>query len=170
MNTLVTYMTVTGNTKKVAEAIYGEIEGRKEIKPIEQVKDLEGYDLIFVGFPVMRFGPPDKIKTFLESNAKGKKVALFVTHAMWTKLEPLKGILMKCREAASCANVVGFFDCQGELSEPVAQSLLTSENPDMQKFGEMRSMTMGHPDAKDLENARAFTRDIMGKVMVRKTE
>ena len=33
MKTLVTYMSQTGNTKRVAEAIFKEIKGKKEIKP-----------------------------------------------------------------------------------------------------------------------------------------
>jgi flavodoxin len=164
MTILVTYMTVSGNTKKVAEAIYGAIKGKKEIKPMNKVDSLEGYDLVFVGFPVMRFGPPDDVKSFMDRNAKGKKVALFVTHAMWSSMEPLKGILMKCKEPANCAEMIGFFDCQGELAEAVAKSLLNNSNPEMQKFGQMRPMTMGHPDATDLEKAKAFAREIEGKL------
>ena len=163
MNILVTYMTVTGNTKKVAEAIYGEIKDKKEIRPMDEVKSLEGYDLAFVGFPVMRAGPPDAAKAFLEKNAKGKKVALFMTHAMWMDMEPLKGILAKCKEAGNCAKMVGMFDCQGEMSEQVAKSLLNNSNPAMQKFGQMRSVTMGHPDAADLEKAKAFAREMCAK-------
>jgi flavodoxin len=48
---LVAYMTSTGNTKKIAEAIYSEIATEKEIKPVREVQNLEGYDLAFLGFP-----------------------------------------------------------------------------------------------------------------------
>ena len=41
--------------------------------------------------------------------------------------------------------MVGLFDCQGKLSEPVAKSLLNDTNPEMQKFGMMGPKTMGHP-------------------------
>jgi len=37
VKTLVTYMSKTGNTKKVAEAIFDEINGEKEIKTIDEV-------------------------------------------------------------------------------------------------------------------------------------
>lgn len=164
MNVLVTYMTVTGNTKKVAEAIYGEVKGKKDIKPMKEVSSLDGYDLAFIGFPVMRFGPPDEAKAFIERAAKGKKVALFVTHAMFSSMEPLKGVLAKCREAASCAQVVGLFECQGELSEAVAKSLMNTSNPEMQRFGQMRPMTVGHPDAADLQKAKGFADEMMAKV------
>ena len=49
---LVAYMSKTGNTKKVAEVIYDEIQGEKEIKTIEEVESLNSYDLAFLGFPI----------------------------------------------------------------------------------------------------------------------
>jgi flavodoxin len=78
---LVTYMSKTGNTKKVAEAIYGEIECEKEIKPSDEVNSLDGYDLAFLGFPIHSFGPDKKAKRFLEEQTKGKRIAFFITHA-----------------------------------------------------------------------------------------
>jgi len=46
---LVAYMSRTGNTKKVAEAIHGAIPQPKEIRRVEDVTSLEGYDLSFLG-------------------------------------------------------------------------------------------------------------------------
>ena len=83
MTVLVTYMTLTGNTKKVAEAIYGEIEGEKEIKPMEQVDSLDNYELAFIGFPTHQSSVPAKAREFIANKAAGKKVALFATHASW---------------------------------------------------------------------------------------
>ena len=48
MKVLVAYKSVTGNTKKVAEAIFNEIEGEKEIKNLKEIKGIEGYDLAFL--------------------------------------------------------------------------------------------------------------------------
>jgi flavodoxin len=81
LRTLVAYFTQTGNTERVAEVIYEELSGDKEIGKIPDVGSLEGYDLAFVGFPIMAFGPADAAKDFLASQAAGKRVALFVTHA-----------------------------------------------------------------------------------------
>ena len=44
MKTLVTYMSQTGNTKKIAEAIYETISGEKEIKQLKEIDSLEDYD------------------------------------------------------------------------------------------------------------------------------
>ncbi len=65
MNVLVTYMSQTGNTKKVADAIYEEINETKEIKELKSVESLETYDLAFVGFPIHAFGPAQQGKDFL---------------------------------------------------------------------------------------------------------
>ncbi|MDM8001227.1 MAG: flavodoxin family protein, partial [Dehalococcoidia bacterium] len=41
MKTLVAYVSRTGNTKKVAHAIFAEIRGEKELKELGQVSTLE---------------------------------------------------------------------------------------------------------------------------------
>jgi len=162
MKILVVYFSQTGNTRKVAEAIFEVIEANKEIKPLEEIQSLEGYDLTFIGFPVLQFGPPRRVRIFLEQNSKGKNVALFATHASWNspELAPLlEAWLQKCKVPAAEANLVGFFDCQGELSESSASQFLKSDYPQLRHFGSLRPMTLGHPDPNDLENARLFARE-----------
>ena len=163
MKVLVGYMSQTGNTKKVAEAIFSQIQADKEIKSLDEIKSLEGYDLAFIGCPLQGFAPANDAKVFLEQHSAGKKLALFVTHAVPEGFEELPGWLDKCREAAAAGNVVGLFDCQGELSEPIADMLKGSGDPKMVAFGEMRPSTMGQPDEARLERARAFARDMMAK-------
>ena len=65
MRTLVAYYAQTGNTGKIAEAIYGEIPGEKEIRPLAELKDLEGYDLDFFGFPIQAGNPAREAGEFL---------------------------------------------------------------------------------------------------------
>ena len=56
MKVLVSYMSKTGNTKKVAEAIFEEISDEKEIIPIDEVDSIEGFDIAFLGFPIHQMG------------------------------------------------------------------------------------------------------------------
>ncbi|MDY6916893.1 MAG: flavodoxin family protein [Chloroflexota bacterium] len=163
MKVLVGYMSQTGNTKKVAEAIYSQIQADKEIKSLDEIKSLEGYDLAFIGFPVQGFGPAGNAKVFLEQHSAGKKLVLFVTHAVPEGYEELAGWLDKCKQAAAAGNVVGLFDCQGELSEAIAEVLKKSDDPKVVGFGNMRPGTMGQPDEARLERARAFAREVMAK-------
>jgi len=158
---------MTGNTRRVGEAIFSEIQGEKDIKPLEEITGLACYDLIFIGFPVLRFGPPRCIRTFLWKYAKEKNIALFVTHASWYSPDLTPDIetwLSKCKAAATGSNLVGFFDCQGELSESSARLFLKSEFPEIRHFGSLRSMTIGHPNAVDLDNARIFARTVQEKM------
>jgi flavodoxin len=164
MNVLVTYYTQTGNTKKVAEAIYGEIAEAKEIKELAAVESLEAHDLSFIGLPIMAFGPAKPAKEFLAAHAAGKKVALFVTHASPEDSEPLQGWLAACKEAAADTDLVGVFHCQGELAESIADLLAKSDDPQIRAFADGRSETLGQPDETRLERARAFAREILEKV------
>lgn len=164
MKTLVTYLTKTGNTKKVADAIYETIAGEKEIKPINEVNDLEGYDLAFIGFPIMQFDVPQEIKDFLSKNSTGKKVAIFMTHAVPEGTEAIQSWSGSYQEAAKEAQILGSFDCQGELAQPIIDMLLKAEDPNMKAFGEMGPSTKGQPDESRLQKAKDFAKDVQSKI------
>jgi flavodoxin len=163
-------MSVTGNTKKVAEAIYGGIGGTKEIKPMDQVSNLDWYDLVFVGFPIHSFNVPAPAKEFLQNRAKGKRIALFYTHASFAdpKLMPesvdlVKLIQKNVSDAASGSKVMGVFDCRGVLAEEVAKKCLSNPDPKVQMFGKVQPMTVGHPDATELSKAKDFALEMMAR-------
>ena len=75
--TLVTYFSQTGNTKKIAEAIFEALEGEKTIQPIDEIQQLEEYNLIFIGFPVYSHSLPLKIQDFIKNIPENKKIAFF---------------------------------------------------------------------------------------------
>ena len=81
MKVLVTYYSETGNTEKVARAIYDGIEkAEKEILPIQETENMEDYDLIFCGFPVHSHSIPAPAEKFLKGIPEGNKIARFATH------------------------------------------------------------------------------------------
>jgi flavodoxin len=161
---IVGYVSRTGNTRKVAEAIYEEIEGEKEIHPAEDIDDLEGYDLTFFGFPVEGYGPPKEARDFLEKCCKGRKVALFITHAAPEGYGLLQEWLGECRKAAEGAQVVGMFDCQGDLAENMRQMMLKHDSPMVRRWAEV-SKPQGNPNAARLEKARVFARETIQKII-----
>ncbi|WP_094228622.1 flavodoxin family protein [Methanolobus psychrotolerans] len=164
MKTLVTYTSQTGNTKKIAEAIYGEIKGEKELKDISEVKNLEGYDLAFIGFPVLQFDVPPKVKSFLSENTAGKNIAIFMTHAVPEGFEAIHSWTGSCAQAAAGAKILGSFDCQGELAQPVIDMLLKADDPQMKAFGEMGPATKGQPDEFRVQKAKEFAKEIQAKL------
>lgn len=161
MKVLVAYLSQTGNTRRVAEAIYGEIDAEKELKPLSEVESLEGYDLAFIGFPIHASRPAEEARAFLEDKARGRRVAVFVTHAAPEDQEETRQYLENCRASLSGADLVGMFDCQGELAQAVIDLLARSDNPRYRQFAEYGPHTKGQPDASRLEKARAFARQVM---------
>jgi flavodoxin len=164
MKVLVAYFSQSGQTKKVADAIYETITTDKELLELDKVESLDGYDLSFIGFPIIAFGPAPQGRDFLQERAAGNKVALFVTHAAPQGEDGLAEWLDKCSNAAAGGELLGLFDCRGELSEQIADVLVKSDNPMMQEFGERRPETVGYPDEECLERARQFARETMAKM------
>jgi flavodoxin len=164
---LVTYRSVTGNTKKIAEAIFGEIDVEKEIKSFQEVDSLDEYDFVFVGCPIEKFSVGEPTKKWLKEHIKGKRVGLFCTHGApefapgvpaWT--DALKSIVTDAG-----AEIVGFFNCQGEMTQKVLDMMLADEDPYVRKLASFgREGTIGQPDESRIEKAREFARATMGDV------
>lgn len=161
MKLLVVYMSQTGNTKKVAQAIFEETGGDGEIKSMKTVDGLAGYDLSFIGFPIQAFGPAEQARKFLENHVAGRAVALFITHAVPEDHPELQEWLSGCRQAAKGADIVNLFDCQGELGQEITDFLKKSEDPKMRAFGEQGAQTIGQPDETRIERARQFARETL---------
>jgi flavodoxin len=162
MKVLVAYMSRTGNTKKVAEAIYDVIPQPKEIKRVEDITSLEGYDLAFLGFPMHGYGPDKKVKAFLETHVKGRAIALFITHMAPENAPPLQGWIQKFSDAAVGAKVVGVFDCQGQLNSRLLKIYIRiTRNP---RLRESMWAGQGQPDATRLERAKTFANEILNRL------
>ncbi len=161
MKILVAYVSRSGNTKKVAEAVFGQLQGAKEIKELSQVDGLKNYDLAFIGFPIEGYGPAKEAATFLEEHSEGKNIALFVTHAAPEDSPDLPAWLANCRAPASKATLKGFFDCQGELAEQIADFMTKSNDEKLMAWAKDRPSTMGQPDATRLERARLWAKEVM---------
>jgi len=163
MKVLVAYMSSTGNTKKVADAIYGQIDCEKEIKPIAEVQDIGSYDLSFLGFPTHGSGPDKKTRQLLAKHCtEGRNVALFVTHASPEDAPEVPGSMGRFKEAAAGANVVGCFDCRGELAKGVKVIMRISPNKQLRTWAKIDD-SMGQPDASRLEKARAFAKETVAR-------
>jgi flavodoxin len=164
MKVLVTYKSLTGNTKKIAEAIYSEIKDESEIKLFQEVDSLDGYDLIFVGCPIEFFGAGKATKRWFNKNLNGKRIALFCTHGapefapgvpMWTDA-------LKAAASDAGAEIVNFFNCQGELSQEVLDMMSADEDSYVRKLASFgRDGTIGQPDETRVEKAQKFARETM---------
>jgi flavodoxin len=156
-------MSQTGNTKKVAEAIYDAIRQQKEIMRIEDVTSLDGYDLSFLGFPMYAFGPDEPVKAFLEKHVKDRTIALFVTHMSPEYNPALQGWVQKFKDAAAGANIVGVFSCQGQVCQEVKTRMLDHPNPQVRGWAQADT-SQGQPDATRLERAKSFAKETIDRL------
>lgn len=153
---LVTYLSQTGNTKKVAETIYENLEGNKTIMPVDEVKEIEDYSLIFVGFPVHSHSVPFKIERLLKKIPQGKKIALFSTHGSLPGGHLAREALEHAAVITSKAKILGTFSCRGKVSLAALEVL--SKSPEHRAWAEMAASARTHPDEGDLEDARSFAK------------
>ncbi len=156
---LVTYFSLTGNTRQVAEAIFENLPDPKVILPIGEVDDMAGYDLIFVGFPVHSHSVPPQVEKFLKRIPPGKKIALFSTHGSLTGSRLSREAIEHAAVTASQTKVVATFSCRGKVSHQALEALRRS--PEHEAWADMAASAIRHPTAQDLEEARTFARWVL---------
>jgi flavodoxin len=153
---LVAYYSLTGNTQKVAEAIYESLPELKVLRPIDEAADLDKFDLIFVGFPVHAHSVPMKVEKFLRAVPHGKKVALFSTHASLAGSRLSREAIEHAVVTASQARIISTFSCRGKASSQALEML--SRSPEHEAWVDMAASAGTHPNKHDLEEARTFAR------------
>jgi len=164
MKTLVTYYSESGNTEKLAKAIYEGLGATEnEIAPISEEKNFEDYDVIFVGFPVHGSSVPPKAEKCLKRIPEGKMLALFGTHGS-LRGGPLSiSAFYYAITLVPKANIIGTFGCRGEVKASLLETLM---NKAEYKFWALEAQSAaGHPDDADLEDAKQFA-----KLMLLKAE
>ena len=162
MKALVTYFSQTGNTEKVARAIYEAIMIEKDITPIEAGQNTTGCDIIFCGFPVQAHSVPGKVRAFLKDLPAGQNIAFFCTHGSLRGGQLPKQAIEEAFGLAAKAKVVGDFGCRGAVSPQILDALL--KRPEHKAWVEEAQSANGHPDAADLADAKEFALRMINKV------
>jgi len=167
MKVLVTYYSETGNTEKIAQAIFEGIRHKKvekEILPISEVKDLEDYDLIFCGFPVHGSSVPGKVEPFLKGIPKDKKLAIFSTHGSLRGGQLAVHAFEYAATLAAKAKIIGTFGCRGKVKHALIEALM--KKPEHKAWAEeAQSSARHHPDDADLHDGRDFGKKMLKKVL-----
>jgi flavodoxin len=162
MKALVTYYSETGNTKELAQAIFeGVQQVEKEILPIQKVKKVDDYDLVFCGFPVQLHTVPPKAESFLKMIPEGKKLAVFATHGSLRggrlAVTAFEGVVT----IAPKAKLLGTFGCRGKVKPGVIERLV--ESAEYKSWAEEARSAAGHPDDADLVDGKDFARRMVTK-------
>jgi len=156
---LVTYFSLTGNTKKIAEAIHEAIGQDTVILPLDKVEDMGPYGLVFIGFPVQSHSVPYKAEVFLKSVPAGKKIALFSTHGSLPGMQLSREALEYASVLVSKAKLLGTFACRGKVSMMALEVL--SRSPEHEAWVDMAASAGTHPDEHDIADAKAFAKWVL---------
>ena len=165
--TLVTYSSLTGNTKKVAEKIYEIVDGEKTIISLNEINSVSynEYDRIIIGFWVDK-GTADKRTREFIKKLSGKKVAYFGTLGA----DPVSdhGKTVRERVSALCNEnntLFGEFLCRGKIDPKLVEKMgkfplklihpLTPER--LQRIEDAKP----HPNEKDFQEAQNYFMKIL---------
>ena len=171
MRVLVTYYSQSGNTEKIAKAIWEEAsqENEANLKKLENVgaKEFAGYDFILIGSPLHSANLAVPVKEFLTNiqAGSGQKMAGFITHFapaypdqdMEGFTEPIKAA---CKEKG--IEYKGCFDCQGALVESMHKAVQKKLNLSDEQWVDVVKKMTGRPGEEDAANAKAWSKEILG--------
>ncbi len=167
---LVTYLSQTGNTEKIAQAISEEASQTREteLKKLKDVSpgDVAGYDFIFIGSPIHASNLSGTVKKFLNDipSGAGQKIAGFITHCAPSYTdqeldgftEPIK---TACQENGM--EYKGCFNCQGALIEGLYDFIKNELNLTEEQWEEWIEQMIDHPNEDDAVNAKAFVKEVL---------
>lgn len=163
MKVLVTYYTQTGNTEKLARAIYDVLTMDKTILPVADVKSPEGYDLVFCGFPVQAHSVPVKMQELVKKLPKGQKVAFFATHGSLRGGQLPRQAFESAEGLAVGLKVLGQFGCRGKVDAKIIDALM--KKPEHKAWAEEALSADEHPDAADLKDIQMFAQKIIDRAI-----
>ncbi len=161
MKVLVTYFSKTGNTEKVAKAIYDAVATNRELLPLGKVDNISDCSVIFIGFPVHAHSVPAEVEAFLKKLPAGQRVAFFSTHGSLRGGQLPKQALEHAVSLNPAVQVLGAFGCRGKVSAHIIEGLMA--RPEHQSWAEEARTADAHPDANDLADAAAFVDEILKK-------
>ncbi|MHA1958102.1 MAG: flavodoxin family protein [Candidatus Thorarchaeota archaeon] len=182
MKTLVAYFTQTGNTQLIAEAIHEVFasRGESDISTVRKVNlnKLNEYDLLVVGAPCHDSDLASPVKGFLESLSDSPpfKLAGFFTHATYMSNQEGRGKELYESWAGKCIptfettcnskniEFLGCFNCQGKANPGIEAFIRQEIIHDNDEWNEYLPELRKHPDSTDIESAKKFALDILGKV------
>ena len=171
MKSLVVYSSKTGNTQKVAQAIF-EIMPQEttDLCPVEEQPSPDSYDFIILGFWADRENPDSRAQKYMKL-LKNKKVALFATLGASPDSDHAKKTMQNARQLIEKDNtLIGDFICRGKIDPKITARFknLPPDHPHALTPERLASHQEAskHPDARDLQKAQEVFRKIYAEVLL----
>lgn len=165
MTIAIIYASKTGNTQKVAEAIFTSLPYEKVIAKTSGDIDITTFDIILIGYWCYR-GFMDPLSLALVKKIQGKKVGAFGTAGVY----PDSPAGVKCRnrikEIISQNNIfIGDFLCQGKIPEErTLKRMMLPKNDShyLDEEGIKRHLeSRKHPNEVDLKQAQNYFLEVI---------
>lgn len=171
MKSVILYSSLTGNTKKIAEAISEVMPFENEIYSVDknydlENYDLENYDLIIIGYWVNKGTCDSKIKEIIEK-LEDKVIVLFGTLGAKDSGDYYESIKKRIEEIILPGNrILGHFLCQGRIDERLTERYkeMLKQNPEDEHIKEQlknHEEAVNHPNLRDIEMAKDFINSIL---------
>ena len=153
------FCSLTGNTKKLADAIYETLPKDKCDYFGTNDSQVPQSDVCYIGFWTDK-GNADQKTLELLSKVKNKKIFLFGTAGFGGSDAYFEKILGQVKQSIDASNtVIGEYMCQGKMPQSVRERYVKmKENPEhpanldllIQNF----DRALSHPDSEDLERLK----------------
>lgn len=150
MKSLVLYSSKSGNTKKLAEAVYNYLSGEKELCAVADAPDPTGYNFVALGFWLQGGQPDPDSQAYLTRLEEGQDLYLFATHGGAVNSPHVLNAMNSAKAMAARAHIVATFSCLGEVPEEVLE-MAAKKDPQPPWLADAPAAA-GHPDEKDLVN------------------
>ena len=182
MKVLVAYYSETGNTEKIARAIYEEASKKHEahLKRIQDINadTLNDYDLVFLGSACHSSDLATPVKKILKALPESPKFKLagFFTHSTYapqqTEHSPRAQALFD-KWASKCIHSFesickekqitfkGYYHCQGAPSRPIQTFIRATIIKSDDVWETYMQEAQKHPNQEDIEKASDFARKII---------
>ena len=181
MKVLVAYYSETGNTEKIARAIYEEVSKEHEacLKKVKEVtsETLNSYDLVFLGSACHSADLAAPVKRILEALPESPrfKLAGFFTHSVPCPEDSARARSLFNRWAGKCRvsfekiskekqiDFKGYFNCQGVSSPPIQEFIKKEVIVSADEWEAYMEEVRKHPSAEDLQKAKGFAREVLSR-------
>ena len=154
MPACIVYSSRTGNTRRVAEHLAGQLG--MPLFSVSDAPDSSAYDTYALGFWTLRGAPDPRMAAFMQT-LHGKRVFFFGTMAAWPDSPHAAQCAARAAEIleAGCNAVLGHFLCQGRMDPAVFAKRRHPKTPE--RLYRIRA-AQSHPDADDLRWAEIALR------------
>ncbi len=168
MKLLIVYSSRTGNTRRIAEAIFEILPESREIHPVAAAPLPDAFDFVGIGFWVNQ-GMADEASLQYMRRIHNQKVGLFGTLAAYPDSEHARECMQQVKNLLeeNGNTVLGGFMCQGKVDPDAVEkvsSITPETNPMTAERRDRIEEAKRHPNEKDILNAQTAFAAILQKL------